>query len=699
MLSDVSNVFMYNDFSYYDEKCGLSTPCSSTKTSTEATPVDIELSWWQSYTTSMIKCTKESAKYLDLLHQKGRYLQSSLSKSQEINDQESLIRSLKIQQGLIKAHFYRISCVIQEIFPGDCPSWDNIVEITGNKPITSCKCQEYLRRISALENVLFEAETDLKFHNSEIVTCISTLLTHIDLVGINSVVAELDLKAESELSLRDKCSALEEKLEVLKAQNCEQRTIFQHFESEKARLENFVSLLQQSEFELKSNLDEISDDYLQLHNDYQQLSEFHRSSQDAEVNLELQLAELQNEYDGIKEELDNRTAESRGYAEQLDCKDAEFKSLETQLCNCRSELVSKSATVVTQLRELDLIKAELSQQKKIVVDQRLELLILETESTKRAAVDAEKIIELMKEVTSLKAALSVSKEETFINFHPAEGKDSPAQCLTLSDNKAQLSVSDIHRSVEEAAYGYEQHNKLLHGSDKIVRFSSAPVGSELAASATTIDHQETRAIMPRRPLEFDASQGDPSSVSALLLEAEHAQMEGETSSGNRRGTEPSSVASHPRTIAMSSYSEQENSIIDDLQKLLRALVVSPHGSDASVNAETTTHEGGRDRMAVIGALVSSLVSRTDDFKSALSSLARSDAAAAAIVVPTDSELGSIRNSNLNPIPHSVDPTVTVETDLTYDELLSELIQAKVKLASTADELLKARGKRKKIPVS
>lgn len=698
MLPDVSDEIMYSS---YDEK--LSTPCSSTRTSTDTTPVDIQTSWWQTYTTSMILRTKESANFLDLLNRQGRYLRSNSSLCQDY-DQESLIRSLKIQQGLIKAHFYRISSVIQDIFPGDCPTWDKIVEITENKPITSCKCQSYLRRISALEKILFEAENDLKYHNSEIVNCISALLTEInpsetDITGIHNVVsllkAELDLKSESELSLRNKCTALEGKVELLEAQNSYKRTISQDFETEKARLESFISQLQQSEFDLKSNLEAISDDYLQLHNDYQQLSEFHRSSQDVAVNLELQLTELQNEYDAIRAELDNRSVECRGYAAQLECKESEVKSLETQLDNIRSELVTKSAIVITQLRELDRTKDELKQQKQSEVDQRLQLLILETEATKRTVVDAEKIDERTKEVMFLKTALSE------VSSRPDEEKSSPAQCLTLSDSKFELSVADIQRSCfEQAKYDYGQQSAMgSRGGDEIFPSSSNFVGSALVSSVTSND-QETSAIdetMPRLVLEFDSSQEEPPfdsdsvSIKDFLREREHSIASDE----KRQGKEPSPIVSCPHTSSISSFSELETSIINDLHKL-RALVAPQKGMDAFVDVETDEWSDG---MAVIGALVSSLVS----------SVTQSDAA---LVVPNVKSLATVsadiyevesfhnlKNSNpADPIQHhSIQPSV--ETDLTYNELLSELIQAKIKLASTTDDLLRARGKRKKIPVS
>jgi hypothetical protein len=101
------------------------------------------------------------------------------------------------------------------------------------------------------------------------------------------------------------------------------------------------------------------------------------------------------------------------------------------------------------------------------------------------------------------------------------------------------------------------------------------------------------------------------------------------------------------------------------------------------------------------------VSRIDHFRTAFSSVAQSDVAivapsvkslatVSADIYEVDSFHNLVRNSDLDPIHHSIQP---VETDLTYDELLSELIQAKMTLASTTDELLKARGKRRKIPIS
>ena len=102
-----------------------------------------------------------------------------------------------------------------------------------------------------------------------------------------------------------------------------------------------------------------------------------------------------------------------------------------------------------------------------------------------------------------------------------------------------------------------------------------------------------------------------------------------------------------------------------------------------------TNECGLDSIAVIRELVSSLISRADGIRTSLSTLEESDVVEVAPefeslrTVSVDNEIGSSAKINATPTPHPIESSDS--KNLTYNELLSELILAKVNLASTSYE--------------
>ena len=148
--------------------------------STESSPTDCmsETSWWHSFTSQMSSCTKESSKYLEQLRLKGKSLKS-LSYYEEMSDLELLIKSLEIHQGLLKSHYYRITCVIQELSVSDRSVSNKWVEDFRTPPqskrLMCNECADLKKQILHLEATIFEAENKLKTANSDILSCIATL--------------------------------------------------------------------------------------------------------------------------------------------------------------------------------------------------------------------------------------------------------------------------------------------------------------------------------------------------------------------------------------------------------------------------------------------------------------------------------------------------------------------------------------------
>jgi hypothetical protein len=107
-----------------------------------------------------------------------------------------------------------------------------------------------------------------------------------------------------------------------------------------------------------------------------------------------------------------------------------------------------------------------------------------------------------------------------------------------------------------------------------------------------------------------------------------------------------------------------------------------------------TNECGLDIIAVIRELVSSLISRADGIRTSLSTLEESDVVEVGPefesirTVSVDNEIGSSAKINATPTPHPIESSDS--KNLTYNELLSELILAKVNLASTSYDLLRAK---------
>jgi len=122
----------------------------------------------------MNACTNQSSQFLERLRQKGRSLNFS---NFSLDDNDSLARSLLIHQGLLKAHFYRISCVLKELVK------DHTVAVTmgwTSEFSSQCQCEDLKEKIGVLELTLLDATNNLIMQNREFGECLNVIKSSSD---------------------------------------------------------------------------------------------------------------------------------------------------------------------------------------------------------------------------------------------------------------------------------------------------------------------------------------------------------------------------------------------------------------------------------------------------------------------------------------------------------------------------------------